>query len=96
MSLVRAMTTVQLPSQPLNHSLSSEYTAGLEIGRQFALQNIGLRYVVTDGDAHSAEGMKAGMSNTACSIERQTDTTHLEQSMFRNMTKTQFSCNVRL
>ena len=79
-------TATQPATEPL-----SEYTAGLEIGRQFTLQNIGLRYVVTDGDAHSAEGVKAGMSNTACSIERQADTTHLGQSMFRNMMKTQFS-----
>ena len=39
-------TATQPATEPL-----SEYTAGLEIGRQFALQNIGLRYVVTDGDA---------------------------------------------
>jgi hypothetical protein len=29
----------------------SEYVAGMDIGRQFAEQNVGIKYVVTDGDA---------------------------------------------
>ena len=69
----------------------SEYTAGAEIGRQFAAQDVGLRYIVTNGDAHGAEGVKAGMSATTSNVERQADTTHLEQSLFRNMMKAQFS-----
>ena len=48
------------PNEPL-----SEYAAGAEIGRQFAAQDVGLRYIVTDGDAHGAEGVKAGMSATS-------------------------------
>ena len=43
------------------------------------------------GDAHSAEGVKAGMSATTSNVERQADTTHLEQSLLRNMVKAQFS-----
>ena len=62
--------------------LLSEYIAGIDIGRQFAKQNVGIRYVVTDGDARSAEGVKAGMAGTLCEVERQADTTHLEQSVF--------------
>ena len=46
---------------PTNEPLS-KYTAGAETGRQFAVQDVGLQYIVTDGDAHSAEGVKAGMS----------------------------------
>ena len=82
-----ASCTATLPAtEPL-----SEYTAGAEIGRQFAAQDVGLRYIVTDGDAHGAEGVKAGMSATTSNVERQADTTHLEQSLFRNMMKAQFS-----
>ena len=85
-----ANCTATLPAdEPL-----SEYTAGVDIGRQFASQNVGLRYVVTDGDARSAEGVKAGMSETACEVERQADTTHLEQSLFRNSMKAQFSARM--
>ena len=53
---------------PANEPMS-EYTAGAEIGQQFAAQDVGLRYIVTDGDAHSAEGVKAGMSATTSNIE---------------------------
>ena len=82
-----ANCTATLPaSEPL-----SEYTAGAEIGRQFAAQDVGLRYIVTDGDAHGAEGVKAGMSGTTSNVERQADTTHLGSSLFRKMIKAQFS-----
>ena len=30
----------------------SEDVAGMDIGRELAAQNTGIRYVVTDGDAH--------------------------------------------
>ena len=82
-----ANCTATLPaSEPL-----SECTAGAEIGRQFAAQDVGLRYIVTDGDAHGAEGVKAGMSGTTSNVERQADTTHLGSSLFRKMIKAQFS-----
>ncbi|MEG7521476.1 MAG: hypothetical protein M3H12_00005, partial [Chromatiales bacterium] len=85
-----ANCTATLPAdEPL-----SEHRAGFDIGQQFAAQNVGLRYVVTDGDARSAEGVKAGMSDTACQVERQADTTHLEQSLFRNCMKAQFSARM--
>ena len=71
--------------------LLSEYVAGIDIGRQFAEQSVGIRYLVTDRDARSAEGVKAGMAGTLCEVERQADTTHLEQSLFRNTMKTKFS-----
>ena len=38
----------------------SEFDIGKDIGKQFGSQNV--RYVVTDGDARSAEGVRAGMS----------------------------------
>ena len=40
-----------------------------------------MRYIVTDGDAHGVEGVKSGMSATTSNVERQADTTHLEQSL---------------
>ena len=46
---------------------------------------------MTDGDARSAEGVKAGMAGTLCEVECQADTTHLEQSLFRNTMKAKFS-----
>ena len=30
--------------------------AGAEIGRQFAAQDVGLQYIITNGDAHNAKG----------------------------------------
>ena len=46
-SLGHTNCTATLPAdQPL-----SEYVAGMDIGRQFAEQNVGIKYVVTDGDA---------------------------------------------
>ena len=60
-----ANCTATLPAkEPL-----SKYTVGAGIGRQFAAQDVGLRYIVTDGDAHSAEGMKAGMSAMTLNVE---------------------------
>ena len=40
----------------------SEFDIGKDIGKQFGSQNVAVRYVVTDGDARSAEGVRAGMS----------------------------------
>ena len=65
---------------PANEPLS-EYMTGAEIGRQFVAQDVGLRFIITDGDAHGAEGVKSAMSATTSNVERQADTTHLEQSL---------------
>ena len=52
-----------------------------QTGGQLAAQDVALRYIVTDGDAHGVEGVKSGMSATTSNVERQADTTHLEQSL---------------
>ena len=72
----------------------SEFDIGKDIGRQFGSQNVAVRYVITDGDARSAEGVRAGMSvaGMPCQqVDRQADTTHLEQALFRNVIKVTFS-----
>ena len=72
----------------------SEFDIGKDIGKQFGSQNVAVRYVVTDGDARNAEGVRAGMSvaGMPCEqVDRQADTTHLEQALFRNVIKATFS-----
>ena len=72
----------------------SEFDIGKDIGKQFGTQNVAARYVVTDGDARSAEGVRAGMYVAEMPYEQvdlQTDTTHLEQALFRNVIKATFS-----
>ena len=75
----------------------SEFDIGKDIGKQFGSQNVAVRYVVTDGDARSAEGVRAGMSvaGMPCEqVDRQADTTHLEQALFRNVIKATFSARM--
>ena len=70
----------------------SEFDIGKDIGKQFGSYNV--TYVVTDGDARSAEGIRAGMSvaGMPCEqVDRQADTTHLKQALFRNVIKATFS-----
>ena len=72
----------------------SEFDIGKDIGKQFGSQNVAVRHVVTDGDARSAEGVRAGMSvaGMPCEqVDRQADTTHIEQALFRNVMKATFS-----
>ena len=66
----------------------SEFDIGKDIGKQFGSQNVAVRCFVTDGDSRSAEGVRAGRSvaGMPCEqVDRQADTTHLEQALFRNV-----------
>lgn len=71
----------------------SEYEIGKELGKQMALDNILVKYVTTDGDAKSAEGVQFAMSsvNPLLQVVRQADTTHMGQSLFRHTLKACFS-----
>ena len=94
MSVSHCIHSIDLDNIPFNRygaicdtasgSTTVRIRSGMDIGRQFAEQNVGIRYVVTDGDACSAEGVTGGMADTSSEVERQVDTTHLEQSLFRN------------
>ena len=67
----------------------SEYRMGREMGLSLAKDNVRVKFVATDGDALGSRGIQAGMP--AIAIERQSDTTHLGETQFRHIMKTQFS-----
>lgn len=71
----------------------SEYTIGKNLGEQLAAENILVKYVTTDGDGRSAEGIQAAISeiDPLWEVIRQADTAHLGQSLFRHTTKAVFS-----
>lgn len=71
----------------------TEYDIAKQIGTSLAAQNIKVKYFTTDGDSKSADGMQAAMSelDPTWRVCRQADTTHLGQSLFRSVLKTQFS-----
>ena len=58
----------------------SEYEIGRQIGVSFAQQQVGLKFVATDGDAKAFHGLQDAMPTVAA--ERQADTTHLGQTQF--------------
>ena len=58
----------------------SEYEIGRQIGVSFAQQQVGLKFVATDGDAKAFHGLQDAMLTVAA--ERQADTTHLGQTQF--------------
>ena len=53
---------------------------GRQIGVSFAQQQVGLKFVATDGDAKAFHGLQDAMPTVAA--ERQADTTHLGQTQF--------------
>ena len=71
----------------------SERVIGQKIGDDIADDGLLIRYVITDGDARSAEGVQKAMERTfpGCTVERQADTTHLGQSQVRHAIKATFS-----
>ena len=71
-----------------------EFDIGKEIGKQFSSQHVAVTYVVKNGDARSPERVRDDMfvAGMPCEqVERQADTTHLEQALFRNVIKATFS-----
>lgn len=71
----------------------SEHTIGQRLGDLFAEDGIFIKYVTTDGDARTAEGVALSMRKMAEDwvVLRQADTTHLGQSQFRHTLKATFN-----
>lgn len=71
----------------------SEFTMGEKIGENFCLDDLLIKYVCTDGDARSAEGLGKAMSkdNALWNVLRQADTVHLGCSQYRKCLKCEFS-----
>jgi hypothetical protein len=71
----------------------SEYQIGKKIGQQLARDKINIKYVTTDGDARSAEGLQTGLNTEGIpnEVTRLADTTHLSQAQFRQAAKAKFS-----
>lgn len=71
----------------------SERDIGEEIGENLINDGILVRYVTTDGDARSADGVALGIAKHVkdWEVNRQADTTHLGQSQFRYAVRASFS-----
>ena len=71
----------------------SEYQLGKNLGTDLARQGVRVKYATTDGDARSAEGVSDAMLaiDSSCKVERQADTTHHSQSLYRQVIKAKFS-----
>ena len=71
----------------------SEKNMGKDIGDQLALQGMLIKYVTTDGDSRSAEGVDSAMKTVdpMWRVERLADPTHLAQGQFRHCYKANFS-----
>ena len=71
----------------------SEYQLGKNLGTDLARQGVRVKYATTDGDARSADGVSDAMMaiNSSCKVERQADTTHHSQSLYRQVCKAKFS-----
>lgn len=74
----------------------SEYNIGRRIGERLASENILVKYITTDGDGKSAQGIGDSMAalDPALEVVRQADTTHMGQSLFRHSMKASFSDNM--
>ena len=72
----------------------SEYEIGRQIGVSFAQQQVGLKFVATDGvgDAKAFHGLQDAMPTVAA--ERKADTTHLGQTQFRHIMRASFSSRI--
>ena len=77
-------------------SAFSEYVMGKDIGTQLALQNVLVRYVITDGDGRSAKGVEDGIKSLypLWNTERQADPVHLGQAQFRASNRAQYSSDM--
>ena len=71
----------------------SEYDMGHEIGSQLSLQGTLVKYVTTDGDSKSAQGLDNAMKilHPMLSVQRLADPTHLGQSQFQKCYQANFS-----
>lgn len=71
----------------------SEYLMGKEIGKQLALQDVLVKYAVTDGDGRAAQGINDAIKvlHPMWKVERLADPTHLGRSQFRQCNSAKFS-----
>lgn len=71
----------------------SELRMGEKIGDMFADEQVMVKYVTTDGDARTAEGVQAAMKKLFPDWEviRKADPVHIGQSQIRETMKSQFS-----
>lgn len=71
----------------------TEREIGRKLGADIAKQGVPVKYVTTDGDGRSCEGVEAAMSRSFPNlrVRRQADTTHMGQSLFRKVMKASFS-----
>lgn len=74
----------------------SEYNMGRRIGERLASEDILVKYVTTDGDGRSAQGIGDSMAalDPSWEVVRQADTTHMGQSLFRHSLKASYSDNM--
>ncbi|KAL5008429.1 hypothetical protein ScPMuIL_014010 [Solemya velum] len=66
---------------------------GKDIGKDLATQNMLVRYITTDGDARSADGMSEAMKilDSMLKVQRLADPTHLGQGQFNRCLRANFS-----
>ena len=71
----------------------SEYQLGKNLGEDMARQGVRVKYATTDADARSAAGVNDAMmaKDDSWKVERQADTTHHSQSLYRQVCKAKFS-----
>ncbi|KAK6184549.1 hypothetical protein SNE40_006999 [Patella caerulea] len=71
----------------------SELDMGRNLGKAFALQDVLVKCVTTDGDGRSAEGIEESLKtlHPMWKVERLADPTHLAASQFRQCSRAKFS-----
>lgn len=74
----------------------SEYNIGRRIGEKLASENILVKYITTDGDGRSCQGIGDSMAalDPTWEVVRQADMTHMGQSLFRHSMKAAYSTNM--
>ena len=72
--------------------LISEYEIVRQIRVNFAQQQVGIKFIETDGDVKASHGLQDAMPTVA--TERQADTTLLGQIQFRHIRRASFSSRI--
>lgn len=71
----------------------SEHDIGKKLAEDIIKQNVKIKFVTTDGDSRSSQGVAEAMNiyDPTVKVTRLADTTHLAQSLFRKANKAPFS-----
>ena len=74
----------------------TEYAMGKDIGEQTLKQDAIVKYVTTDGDSKSSQGVDNALQvvHPMWKLERLADPTHVGQAQFRRCIKAEFSMNM--